>query len=92
MKTLSNMKIARKPGGSDCVTAGGFTHDQRNPLSKENFHGRNAERIEFSNRAFATFFVRDALCAVDAAGVQEVIRVESVTPVRHAPRSGGVMN
>ena len=33
----------------------------------------------------ATFFVRDALCALDASGVQEVIRVESVTPVRHAP-------
>jgi len=41
----------------------------------------------------ATFFVRDALCAVDAAGVQEVIRVESVTPVRHAPAEvAGVMN
>ena len=32
----------------------------------------------------ATFFVRDALCALDAAGVQEVIRVGPVTPVRHA--------
>lgn len=32
----------------------------------------------------ATFFVRDALCAIDAAGVQEVIRLSSVTPVRHA--------
>jgi len=41
----------------------------------------------------ATFFVRDALCALDAAGVQEVIRVESVTPVRHAPdQVAGVMN
>jgi purine-binding chemotaxis protein CheW len=33
----------------------------------------------------ATFFVREALCALDASGVQEVIRVDSVTPVRHAP-------
>jgi purine-binding chemotaxis protein CheW len=41
----------------------------------------------------ATFFVHDALCALDAAGVQEVIRVESVTPVRHAPEGVvGVMN
>jgi purine-binding chemotaxis protein CheW len=41
----------------------------------------------------ATFFVRDALCALDAAGVQEVIRVESVTRVRHAPDEvAGVMN
>ena len=41
----------------------------------------------------ATFFVRDALCALDAAGVQEVIRVESVTKVRHAPEEvAGVIN
>jgi purine-binding chemotaxis protein CheW len=41
----------------------------------------------------ATFFARDALCALDASGVQEVIRVESVTPVRHAPDEvAGVMN
>jgi purine-binding chemotaxis protein CheW len=41
----------------------------------------------------ATFFVRDALCALDASGVQEVIRVESVTPVRHAPGDvAGVIN
>jgi purine-binding chemotaxis protein CheW len=33
----------------------------------------------------ATFFVRDALCALDAAGVQEVIRLGPVTPVRYAP-------
>jgi purine-binding chemotaxis protein CheW len=33
----------------------------------------------------ATFFVRDALCALDASGVQEVIRLGFVTPVRHAP-------
>ena len=31
----------------------------------------------------ATFFVGDALCALDAAGVQAVIRVESVTQVRN---------
>ncbi len=33
----------------------------------------------------ATFFVRDALCALDAAGVQEVIRLGPVTPVAYAP-------
>jgi purine-binding chemotaxis protein CheW len=41
----------------------------------------------------ATFFVRNALCALDAAGVQEVIRLGSVTPVRHAPEEvAGVIN
>ena len=41
----------------------------------------------------ATFFVRDALFGLDASGVQEVIRVESVTSVRHAPAEvAGVMN
>ena len=35
----------------------------------------------------------EALCALDASGVQEVIRVESVTQVRHAPPEVvGVMN
>lgn len=33
----------------------------------------------------ATFFVRNALCALDASIVQEVIRPGSVTPVRHSP-------
>jgi purine-binding chemotaxis protein CheW len=41
----------------------------------------------------ATFFVGNSLCALDASRVQEVIRVESVTPVRHAPdQVAGVMN
>ena len=41
----------------------------------------------------ATFFVRDALCALDAAGVQEVIRLGAVTPVRHASDEvAGVIN
>lgn len=41
----------------------------------------------------ATFFVGDALCALNASEVQEVIRVESVTAVRHAPEEVmGVMN
>ncbi|MGA3240006.1 MAG: chemotaxis protein CheW [Bryobacteraceae bacterium] len=41
----------------------------------------------------ATFFVRDALCALDASRVQEVIRVETVTLVRHAPAEvAGVIN
>jgi purine-binding chemotaxis protein CheW len=33
----------------------------------------------------ATFFIREAHCALDAAGVQEVIRLGPLTPVRHAP-------
>lgn len=41
----------------------------------------------------ATFFVRDALCGLDASGIQEVIRVASVTTVRHAPGEvSGVIN
>jgi purine-binding chemotaxis protein CheW len=41
----------------------------------------------------ATFFVRDALCALDAAGVQEVIRLGPVTPVPYAPAEvGGIVN
>lgn len=41
----------------------------------------------------ATFFVRDALCALDAAGIQEVIRLSPVTPVRHAsPEVVGIVN
>jgi purine-binding chemotaxis protein CheW len=41
----------------------------------------------------STFFVGNALCALDAAGVQEVIRVESVTRIRHAPDEvTGVIN
>lgn len=41
----------------------------------------------------ATFFVREALCALDAAGVQEVIRVGPVTPVRYAPEEViGIVN
>ena len=41
----------------------------------------------------ATFFVRDALCALEASRVQEVIRMESITLVRHAPAEvAGVMN
>src|SRR2546427_11715560 len=33
----------------------------------------------------ATFRVRHALCALDAAAVQEVIRLGLLTPVRHSP-------
>ena len=41
----------------------------------------------------ATFFVRDALCALDAAGIQEVIRLGALTPVRHAPAEvTGILN
>jgi len=52
-------------------------------------------QIESNTQAvlLATFFVGDALCALDASVVQEVIRVESVTAVRHAPEEVvGVMN
>jgi purine-binding chemotaxis protein CheW len=41
----------------------------------------------------ATFYVRDALCALDAAGIQEVIRLGPLTPVRHAPSDvAGILN
>ena len=41
----------------------------------------------------ATFFVGNTLCALDASRVQEVLRVGSVTPVRHAPdQVAGVIN
>lgn len=41
----------------------------------------------------ATFFVRDALCALDAAGIQEVIRLGAVTPVNYAPEEVlGIVN
>lgn len=41
----------------------------------------------------STFFVGDALCALDAAGVQEVIRVGSLTRIRNAAEHvAGVIN
>jgi purine-binding chemotaxis protein CheW len=41
----------------------------------------------------ATFFVREALCALDAGGIQEVIRIGALTPVRHAPAAvAGIVN
>jgi purine-binding chemotaxis protein CheW len=41
----------------------------------------------------AAFFVRDALCALDAREIQEVIRVGAMTYVRHAPDEvAGVVN
>jgi purine-binding chemotaxis protein CheW len=41
----------------------------------------------------ATFFVREALCALDAGGIQEVIRLGPFTPVRHAPAAvAGIVN
>ena len=40
-----------------------------------------------------SFFVREALCALEASVVQEVIRVDSLTAVRHAPEEvAGVIN
>jgi purine-binding chemotaxis protein CheW len=41
----------------------------------------------------AAFFVRDTLCALDASGIQEVIRLGQVTPVRNAPEEiVGIVN
>ena len=41
----------------------------------------------------ATFFVRDALCGLDAGGIQEVIRLGPVTPVCYAPEEVlGIVN
>lgn len=41
----------------------------------------------------STFFVGNALCALDAAGVQEVIRIESLTRICNAPEQvAGVIN
>ncbi len=41
----------------------------------------------------ATFYVRDALCSLDAAGIQEVIRLGPLTPVHHAPEEvAGIVN
>ena len=41
----------------------------------------------------ATFFIRGGHCGVDAAGVQEVIRLGPLTPFRHAPEEVlGIVN
>ena len=41
----------------------------------------------------ATFYVREALYALDAAGIQEVIRMGPLTPVRHSPPEvAGILN
>lgn len=41
----------------------------------------------------ATFTVRTAHCALDAAGIQEVIRLGPLTPVRHAREEvAGILN
>ncbi len=41
----------------------------------------------------ATFFVREAHYALDATGIQEVIRLGPLTPVRHAPAEvAGIIN
>jgi purine-binding chemotaxis protein CheW len=41
----------------------------------------------------ATFFVREGLCALDAARIQEVIRLGPLTPVQHAPLEvAGIVN
>lgn len=44
-------------------------------------------------KLLATFVVRESMFAFDASEVQEVIRVDSVTPVWHAPEEvAGVIN
>jgi purine-binding chemotaxis protein CheW len=54
---------------------------------------QSAQTTELRTMLLATFFVRDTLCALDASGVQEVIRVDAVTPVPHAPSEvAGVIN
>ena len=41
----------------------------------------------------ATFFVRESLCGLDAARIQEVIRLGPLTPVRHAAEEvAGIVN
>lgn len=46
-----------------------------------------------STMLLATFIVQGSLFALDAAAVQEVIRLGPVTPVRHAPAEvAGVIN
>ncbi|HEY3838264.1 MAG TPA: chemotaxis protein CheW [Bryobacteraceae bacterium] len=48
---------------------------------------------ETQTALLATFFVRDALCALDAVGIQEVIRLGPLTLVRHAPPAvAGIVN
>ena len=54
---------------------------------------QNLKTDEKRSVLLATFFVRGALCGLDAAGIQEVIRVGAVTPVRHAPDGvAGIVN
>ena len=46
-----------------------------------------------ATQLLATFYIRDAHCALDAAGVQEVIRMGTLTRVRNAPEEVlGVVN
>ncbi|MCX6593467.1 MAG: chemotaxis protein CheW [Acidobacteria bacterium] len=48
---------------------------------------------QYSQTLLATFHVGEALFALDAAAVQEVLRLGQVTPVPHAPREViGVIN
>jgi len=45
------------------------------------------------SRLLATFFVRDALCGLNASSVQEVIRVGAITTAPHAPPDvAGIIN
>jgi len=49
---------------------------------------RGSEKVLLS-----TFFVRESLCGLDAAGVQEVIRIDALTKIRNAPEHvAGVIN
>jgi purine-binding chemotaxis protein CheW len=56
--------------------------------------GSDSREPEESRTQLATaFFLRDALCALDASLVEEVVRLRHTTPVPHAPKYlRGVMN
>ncbi len=47
--------------------------------------GRKSSSVTGRGALLATFYIRDALCALDATEVQEVIRLGPMTPVHHAP-------
>lgn len=52
-----------------------------------------AERQGAEGSLMATFTVRGAMCAVEAEGVQEVIRLRPITPVHHAQQDvAGIIN
>jgi len=55
--------------------------------------GKSSEAQAGKTALLAAFFVREVMCALDAAGIQEVIRLGPLTPVRHAPAEvAGILN